>query len=369
VTLHAAGVPKASPDRRLPEAGPALRLLIVDDSAVARAVLSRMIAADAHFEIVAQAATAHDALKALEAHRVDIILLDLEMPGTSGLDALPQILEAGEGARVLIVSSNCEDGAEAAVKALALGAADTLPKPGSGNFMGSFAKVLTERLMKVGRAAKDGTERAEEMAARAHLRPIPVGVPRCIGLGASTGGLHALNEFFGTLPQAIQVPILITQHLPPEFMPFFARQIASAAGRPATIAVHGQCVMPGDILVAPGDAHLGLRRKGEQVIVDLVTKPSGSGCIPSVDVMIAAMADCYGAEGFAVLLSGMGRDGLAGSTALVEQGGAVFAQDEHGSAVWGMPGAVARAGLASAILTPSQIAACLAAGIAGKPWK
>jgi two-component system chemotaxis response regulator CheB len=368
VTPPAAAAPRAPSDRVKPgDANPLLRLLIVDDSAVARAVLSRMIAAEGEFEIAALAATADEALEVLKSHRVDIILLDLEMPGTNGLDALPLILEAGDGARVLIVSSNCEDGAEAAVKALALGAADTLPKPGSGNFMGSFSKVLCERLLRIGRATKREGARAEEMAARAQLRAMPGQVPECIGIGASTGGLLALNEFFGALPGSVQVPILITQHLPPVFMPFFARQIASAAGRPATVAEHGQQLRPGHILVAPGDSHLRLRRHGAHVVVDLSAVPSGSA--GSVDAMISALAECYGADAFAIILSGMGRDGLSGCTSLINQGGAAFVQDEHSSAVWGMPGAVARAGLASAILTPGRIADCVAASIVGKPWK
>lgn len=368
-----------APIRFADRAGPAaldrspLRLMIVDDSAVARAVLSRMICAYDEFEVVALAANAGEALEGLAAHKVDIILLDVEMPGTSGIQALPRILEAGDGAQVLIVSSNCEDGAEAAVTALALGAADTLPKPGTGNFMGRFAEVLAERLRRIGRAKREHDQEdaggGADATLAAHLRPLPEHVPHCIALGASTGGLHALNDFFAALPAFVQAPILITQHLPAVFMPYFARQIEAASGRPTRVAYSGHRLKSGEVLIAPGDAHLGLRRRGNHVDVELLTQPASCGCMPSVDTMLSSVADCYGANGLAVVFSGMGRDGLVGGAALVERGGGIIVQNKHTCAVWGMPGAVALAGLASAILPPDQIARCVAASAEGAPWK
>ena len=347
--------------------------MIVDDSAVARAVLSRMICSYDEFEVVALAANAAEALEGLATHKVDIILLDVEMPGTTGIQALPQILEAGDGAQVLIVSSNCEDGAEAAVTALALGAADTLPKPGTGNFMGRFAEVLAERLRRIGRAKREhdqeGAAGGVEAAMTVPLRPMPEQVPECIALGASTGGLHALNDFFAALPASVQTPILITQHLPPVFMPYFARQIEAASGRPTRVALQGQRLKNGEVLIAPGDAHLGLRRRGSQMAVELITTPASCGCMPAVDTMLSALADCYGPNGLAVVFSGMGRDGLVGSAALAERGGGILVQNKHTCAVWGMPGVVAMAGFASAILSPDQIARCVAASVEGAPWK
>jgi len=338
--------------------------MIVDDSPVARTVLSRMIGSHKEFEVVAMAANAGEALDNLGKNRVDIVLLDVEMPGTSGLDALPEILEKGEGAQVLIVSSNCEDGAEAAVKALALGAADTLPKPGAGTFVGRFADLLVERLRKIARASReDGIE-----AERAKLRPMQIEKLSCLALGASTGGLHALNEFFAALPPIVDVPILITQHLPPVFMPYFARQIESAAKRPTRVAETGFRVKRGEILVAPGDAHLSLRRQGGYVYTELVDAPAISGCMPSVDTMFAGLAKVYGANGMGIVMSGMGRDGLVGSLALVESGGAVVVQDQHSCAVWGMPRAVAEAGIASAVLPPADLAMVAGAVAQGVPW-
>jgi len=330
-----------------------------------------MLANLPEFEVVALAADAGEALDTLKTKKIDIVLLDVEMPGASGIDALPSILERGDGAQVLIVSSNAEDGAEAAVKALALGAADTLPKPGTGYFAGRFSQVLAERLRKIGRASREQKESValESEQPEFSLRPVPTERPTCLALGASTGGLHALNEFLGALPVTVSAPILITQHLPPVFMPFFARQIEAASGRPARVARNGSRLKPGEVLVAPGDAHMGLRRNGNHAAVELVDTPASSGCMPSVDVMLAAMGDVYGKNGLGVIFSGMGRDGLVGSEALIARGGGVLVQDQQSCAVWGMPKAVADAGLASAVLPPHALARCVGGIARGAPWR
>jgi two-component system, chemotaxis family, protein-glutamate methylesterase/glutaminase len=345
--------------------------MIVDDSPVARAVLSRMISSFPEFEVVALAADAREALDSLKSIIVDVVLLDVEMPGTSGIEALPDILEKGRGAQVLIVSSICEDGAAATVKALALGAADTLPKPGTGNFGGRFAEVLAERLRKIGRARgelEEAVERGNPYGS-IQLRDLPVERLECLALGASTGGLHSLTDFFTALPTRIGSPILITQHLPSVFMPYFARQIEGVSGRKAHVARDGLKVRAEEVIVAPGDAHLGLQRSGNAVTVQLVNSPASSGCMPSVDTMLAAVADAYGKHGLAVIFSGMGRDGLVGSSRLIDRGGAALVQDQETCAVWGMPRVVAEAGLASAILPPGELAGCVAAIAHGVPWK
>ena len=327
--------------------------MIVDDSIVARTVFSRMLDNDA-FAIVAAASNAEQAIKLLAIHKVDIILLDIEMPGMDGLTALPGILEASDGARVLIVSSACDEGAAATVKALTLGAADTLLKPGAGNFAGRFAEALTDRLLRIGRAPR--------VSKRAATSP-PIAEPinnrgpiLCLAIGASTGGLHALSAFFGALPAAFDAPILITQHLPAEFMPYFAVQLAGIAGRAAKVATDGARLRPGELLVAPGDAHLRLIRFPDGVRVRLDRTPAASGCLPSVDAMFAACAAIFGAGAVGVVLSGMGRDGVVGAADLVRAGGEIIAQDAETSVVWGMPGAVTNAGLTSAVMSPARIA-------------
>jgi two-component system chemotaxis response regulator CheB len=362
VNRAVAQVPRRStgPDPVALEQAP-IRIMIVDDSQIARAVLSRMISMHRDLEVAATAGNAAEALDALKSVRVDIVLLDVEMPGTSGLEALPEVLRQGDGARVMIVSSAAEDGAEATVRALALGATDTLPKPGAGTFGGRFSETLAARLRALGRAPGRRTPALPRAAASAEpapmaLRAMPDAPLGCLALGASTGGLHALSEFLRALPREIGAPILLTQHLPASFMPFFARQIEAASGRLTRIAEHGLPLQPEQILIAPGDAHLELARDGSRALVRLGHEPVSSGCRPSVDPMLWSLGEAYGESGLGVVFSGMGRDGLVGSARLVNSGGAVIVQDQHSSAVWGMPRAVAEAGLASAVLAPADLA-------------
>ena len=331
-------------------AAPPLRLMIVDDSQVARAVLSRMLAAFADFEIVATAGDAGEALRLLPLTEVDIVLLDLEMPGESGIEALPEIVKLGRGARVLIVSSFCDRASEAAVEALAPGAAETLPKPGAESFSGRFSEILADRLRRMGRR--------EQPAAIASAPEAKLG---CVAIGASTGGLHAVSALLRALPKRIGVPILITQHLPAVFVPFFARQLEAASGRVVRIAEEGMALVAEEIVLAPGDAHIRLEQRGAKVLVRLDRAAAAGGCLPSVDVMLDSVAGTYGRAALGVMLSGMGRDGLAGSRELVARGGTMLAQDRQSCAVWGMPRAVAEAGLACAVLPPAELAARIAA--------
>lgn len=351
---------------------PPIRLMIVDDSSVARAVLSRMVSAEPDFEVAALAGSAIEALDALKTVSVDIVLLDVEMPGANGLEALPHILRAGHGARVLVVSSMAEDGAEVAVRALAQGAADTLPKPGVNAFSGRFSEVLADKLRRIGRAHRDPEKVVEAVPGPSFtLRDMPTGPLGCVALGASTGGLHALLEFLRALPEPVGAPILVTQHLPATFMPYFARQLEAASGRIARVAEDGEIPQADFILVAPGDAHLCLERTGKTIRVKLDRSKAPSGCLPSVDPMLASVGEVHGEAGLGIVMSGMGRDGALGSRTLVDKGGAVLVQDRDSSSIWGMPRAVAEAGLASAVLPPQQLArrVALRAGGGGGTWK
>jgi two-component system chemotaxis response regulator CheB len=345
------------PDPLLRDRKP-IRVLIVDDSAVARAVLARIVSGAGEFEVVGQARNAGEALDILSAVELDIILLDVEMPGTSGLDALPEILRAGGNARVLIVSSLCEAGAEANVRALALGAADTLPKPGAGYFAGRFSEVLVERMRSIGGTLSRQQAPASPAPAAPpiKLRPVPECRLGCLALGASTGGIYALSDFLRALPREVDAPILITQHLPATFMPFFAHQMEAASGRLTSVAADGQALEPGRIYIAPGEGHLTLRRSGSSVLTKIEHRPSATGCMPSVDPMLASAAEIYGKNCTAIIFSGMGRDGFLGSGDLAKRGGTIFVQDAQTSAVWGMPRVVAEAGLASAVLPPAELA-------------
>lgn len=329
------------------------RVLIVDDSAVARAVLTRMVEDGAGCTVADAVPDIAGALRFLAAGRVDVILLDLEMPGVHGLAGLPDIIAAGAGAKVLVVSSAAEEGAAATIEALALGAADTLVKPGRCVSAGSFAAALAEKLVRLGERMEPSLRTAAYPAAHHDID--------VVAIGASTGGIHAINSLLLALPRTFRKPIVITQHLPPSFIPYFAEQVAIATGRRCQVAADAMVLRDDVILVAPGDAHVtAVRAPGGGAAIRLSHAPVENGNMPSVDPMFETFAECFGARMMAVVLSGMGRDGFAGARLVRSAGGTVVVQDQASSVVWGMPGAVAAAGLASAVLSPEAIGGYIA---------
>jgi two-component system chemotaxis response regulator CheB len=346
-----------NPQGRPDWAGPVARILIVDDSVVARAVIARMIDQGRGYAVAAAVSDVQAALAFLADHPVDIILLDIEMPGIDGLTALPDIITAGGVAKILVVSSACDEGAAATIQALALGAADTLVKPATGALIGGFAAALEDKLQRLAPSR-------EPIPRRAPAPPEPKTGDDfyVVAIGASTGGIHALSQVLRALPVSFQTPILITQHLPASFMPYFAAQVAILAGRPCDVATDHMRIRPGRAILAPGDAHLRCIRLTEAgPALRLIRTRSATGCMPSVDPMFASAAEVFGARALGVVLSGMGRDGAEGAAKLAEAGGCVIVQDQASSVIWGMPGAVARAGVASAVLPPDAIGRFVAA--------
>lgn len=349
----------------VPEAPPS-RVLIVDDSAVARAVMERIVNATDRFVVAASVSTARAALTFLTRERVQFILLDVQMPGVDGITALPDLIAAGQGARVLVVSGQAAEGATTTVQALALGAADTLFKPASGERMSGFAAALVDKL---GRLADPVVARhpvaitAAPATVVAPARPIVVGEEfDVVAIGASTGGIHALSQLLRAIPAEFRLPIVITQHLPASFMPYFAAQLSVIASRPCDVAADRTRLRPGRIVVAPGDAHLRcVALPDGGAAIRLSSDPSASGCMPSVDPMFASLATVFGPRMLAIVLSGMGRDGADGAGYVHRAGGCVVVQDQASSVVWGMPGAVADSGCADAILSPTAIGQLAAA--------
>ncbi|WP_280524728.1 chemotaxis protein CheB [Sphingomonas japonica] len=344
----------------MPSSDAVARVLIVDDSLVARSILARLVDAVPRFAVAAAVGTAEAALAYLETEQVAVILLDLEMPGVTGLAALPDLLAAGRGARVLVVSSTVDAGAATTIQALALGAAGTLVKPGIGSFAGRFGDMLADQLQRLIDPPAEAATLQPAHPAEAFHGPLAIGKQAfsIVGIGASTGGIHALSQVLRPLTATFQAPIVITQHLPVTFSAYFAAQVALLAGRPCDVAEDRMRLQPGRVVVAPGDAHLVLTRMTDGVAVRLSRQPAASRCMPSVDPMLQSLAALYGDRALGIMLSGMGRDGAQGAADLVSAGGTIVAQDRASSVVWGMPGAVAH--LASAVLSPDAIGALIA---------
>ncbi|MFM6853370.1 MAG: chemotaxis protein CheB, partial [Sphingopyxis sp.] len=330
----------------------AVRVMLVDDSIIARSILERIIDHAPGFAVVASVPSAKDALARLNEISVDIVVLDIEMPGMSGLAALPLILARGGDVRVIILSAMCKAGGPAAIEALSLGASDTLVKPGKGSFSGRFSEVLIERLRALGHGAdakatadqlESSLRDAEQNEAPAHDAAIcaplvdgagavaPVaGVPAAplaaIAIGASTGGIVAINQFLDGLGAHVLCPIFITQHLPAGFITFFAEQLQRGTHRIVRVADDGMIARPNHIYLAPGDGHLTIAPVAGSSAIVIDRAPMASGIMPSVDPMLLSLANHYRADMCAIILTGMGRDGLEGARRLRAQSGMVLAQ-------------------------------------------
>jgi two-component system, chemotaxis family, protein-glutamate methylesterase/glutaminase len=330
-----------------------IRVMLVDDSVVARSIFARVLGKHDQIEIVCEAEDSEAALNNLETNIVDIILLDIEMPKRSGLDALPDIQAKANGARILVVSAFAEENGPAAIQALSLGACDTLAKPGRSGFSGRFSEILIDKVVRLGRSARSRSDAG--VAAKLAVDYQVITRPSCIAIGSSTGGIPAIYQIIRNLDASLDCPVFITQHLPEAFMTFFARQLGSLTDRVVKVAESGETVKANHIYIAPGDAHLVCRNERGKVVLDHQKHYSASRYCPSVDAMFESIADVYGADGMAVVFSGMGNDGVHGARNLSKMGAAILVQDVETSVVWGMPGAVAREGLATAILSPEQM--------------
>jgi two-component system, chemotaxis family, protein-glutamate methylesterase/glutaminase len=331
-----------------------IRVMIVDDSVVARSVFGKMLASQKGVKVVCSVANAEKALAYLAKHTVDIILLDIELQGRSGLDALPDLLSTGKNARILVVSSFVERNGVAAIKALSLGACDTLAKPSRVGYFGEFARQLTEKVTRLGHH-RQRRSKLPEAPKLANKGDIELRMPGCIAIGASTGGIPGIYKILENLDAKIDCPIFVTQHLPAAFMGFFARQLASVTQRTVKLAEVGTEVLSNTIYLAPGDGHLHVELKGDILVIASAKPDKQSRYCPSVDIMFGSLTAVYGNRMLAIVLSGMGNDGAKSAEALVRNGGQILVQDKSTSVVWGMPGAIARQGFAAAALSPEGI--------------
>ena len=357
-----------------PVADQSAHVMICDDSAVIRGAISRILEADPQIRVVARAANGQAALDALKLHDVDVVVLDIEMPVMDGLTALPLLLKAQPGLQIVMASTLTARGADVSMRALRLGAADYVPKPSAMQVAGD-ARFGPELIAKIHglarlrrRAAMPATMRgatgaqaappipaAPNTGSPASLRPGPRQAPLLLAIGSSTGGPNALFKLVQALSPRIQVPIIITQHMPAAFTPLLAEHLNKLGVLPCAEARDGARLRPGEIVLAPGDYHLLVKREPAGLTASLTQSPPENYCRPSVDPMLRSAGAATDGRTLAVILTGMGSDGMEGVRAVVEKGGAALAQDEATSVVWGMPGAVARAGLAHAILPLEQI--------------
>lgn len=344
---------------------PKVRVMLVDDSLTVRTIFKRMVESDQCMDVAGTASSGERAIWQLKTMQVDVILLDLEMPGMGGLEALPKILETAPDAQVLVVSSLTDDGAEHTVAALSMGAADTMLKPRPGGFNEDYRSQLLAKIRALGGIdSLPAHNRSSELSKQPAPAPSDLSRakrPEVLAIGASTGGIHALNVMLRGITPAFDLPILITQHLPASFVPVFARQIEVACARRTVIAEDGTEIRRGEVAIATGHGHMTVRKIGDRLVAKTSSEPAPSGCLPSVDPMLSSLAQACDGHVLAILLSGMGRDGLNGAIELESMGGTIYAQDADSSAVWGMPGAVTKAGLTSLVAPPDKLAEALMA--------
>jgi len=356
-----------------------LRVMVVDDSVVIRGVISRWLASEPDMVVAASLRTGLDAVNQIERINPDVAVLDIEMPELDGISALPLLLAKKRNLIIIMASTLTRRNAEISFKALSLGASDYIPKPESTRdpaaaeiFRHDLLQKIRHLGAKVRRSAPasstsplaSASDRAREPSRRAAVanppllrRAFSAQNPRVLLIGSSTGGPQALMTLVGEIGAVIdRFPVLITQHMPPTFTTILAEHLTRSSHRPAREAVDGEIVKAGQIYLAPGGRHMRVARHGAEVAIVLDDGPPVNFCKPAVDPLFASAIDVWRGAILAVVLTGMGSDGMRGGKEIVAAGGSVIAQDEASSVVWGMPGAAANAGICAAILPLGQIA-------------
>ncbi|MAO55852.1 MAG: chemotaxis response regulator protein-glutamate methylesterase [Rhodospirillaceae bacterium] len=349
--------------------------MLVDDSAVIRGLIARMIEGEPGLRVAASVGNGQMAVDRLKTQPVDVIILDIEMPVMDGLTAIPLLLAAKPDVKIIMASTLTEKNADISLRALQAGAADYVPKPTATREISGgdvFKHELLEKIRQLGLvdrrppstpAAAQATRPAAPAPGAApakvakplydkpvQLRGAGASRPRILAVGSSTGGPQALFQFFKDVRPEINMPVVVTQHMPATFTTILAEHIAKASGWPCTEAKDGEALQSGHIYVAPGNYHMTVEKSGAGMVVRTNQDPPENFCRPAVDPMLRSLAREFGGAVLAVILTGMGHDGRDGGKAVVEAGGTVVAQDEATSVVWGMPGAVATAGLCEAVL-------------------
>jgi two-component system, chemotaxis family, protein-glutamate methylesterase/glutaminase len=332
-----------------------IRVLIVDDAVVIRRLVSDILSSDPEIEVVGTAANGSIGLAKIPQVNPDLITLDIEMPGMSGLETLAELRKTYPVLPVVMFSTLTERGASATLDALALGASDYVTKPANVGSVSAAQQAVRDTLVPkikglCARLLPQAFPPAPLPAPRAPLVPRPGARIDALVIGVSTGGPNALAELVPQLPATLGVPVLIVQHMPPVFTKLLAERLDAKAPLRVAEGRTGELVVPDVAWIAPGGDHMVVARDGVSIRLRLNQDPPRNSCRPAVDPLFESAAEVWGAGTLAVVLTGMGQDGLRGCEAVREAGGHVLIQDEASSVVWGMPGAVARAGLADATL-------------------
>lgn len=350
-----------------------IKVVVVDDSAVVRGLISRMLEKYPEVSVINTLSNGELAVKFIKGNDVDVVILDIEMPVMDGLTALPKILEVDPEVKVIMASGLTMKNAEISLKALQAGAADYIPKPSTNRELTGgqdFEHELIEKVKAFGDARRHRPTSASKPTVREKAIAKPkrsdsisllkrsaiTPKPQILAVGSSTGGPQALFELFKGLNGKINVPIVVTQHMPPTFTTILAQHVTRSTGIPATEAKNGDELKAGEILIAPGDFHMIIKKVDGKNIISLNQDEPENFCRPAVDPMLRSVVDIYGDKTFVVILTGMGYDGMKGSKIVSEKGGTIFAQDEESSVVWGMPGAVAEAGICTEVLPITKLA-------------
>ncbi|MNM88247.1 Chemotaxis response regulator protein-glutamate methylesterase of group 2 operon [compost metagenome] len=332
----------------------AIKVLVVDDSALIRSLLSEIVRADAELQLVGVAPDAFVARDLIKQHSPDVITLDVEMPRMDGLTFLDKLMK-GRPTPVLMISSLTERGSEATLRALELGAVDFIAKPklGIADGMQAFAGEIRAKLKAAARARIG----RRTVAATASSTPL-LSTEKIIAIGASTGGTEAIREVLLGLPPDCPGTV-VTLHMPPGFTRTYAERLNRQTRLSVREARDGDRILPGQVLLAPGDFHLEVQRCGADYVTRLHRQPAVNGHRPAVDVMFHSLARCAGRNLLAALLTGMGKDGARGLLAIREAGGHTIAQDEASCVVYGMPREAVELGAASEVLPLERIAGAL----------
>ena len=350
-----------------------IRVMIVDDSAFMRKVIGDILSADPAIEVVAKAKNGNEALQHLKESSPDVITLDIEMPGKNGLEILPEIM-AVKPVPVVMVSSLTKDGADATMRALDAGAVDFITKP-SGTISLDMEKVGGELLQKVLAASRASVQNAltHRLVAKSYSalqgqsrapmpnvpRREPPRRPEMLLIAASTGGPNALQELLPALPKDFPIPVMVVQHMPPGFTSSFALRLNERSQLTVLEGCDGMPVRKGVAVIAPGGHHLMLGRKGADFVCRLAETPPVRSVRPAADVLFASAADVLVGPAIAVVLTGMGKDGLDGTRRLRAKGAYVIAESKETCVIFGMPGAIVEAGLADEVLPLYSIASGL----------